>query len=95
MVELDGSTLRVAAPMVIANAGALLAQGQASLAAAAAVSRVDLSGVAEADSSAITVLFAWMRRAQAQGGSLTIVAPPASLLSLADLYGITDLLPLA
>jgi phospholipid transport system transporter-binding protein len=95
MIVLDGSTLRVTAPMVIANAKELLTAGQEKLAAGSGTLQVDLAAVTAVDSSALTVLFAWMRRLQAQGRSLSIVAPPASLLSLAELYGISDLLPLA
>lgn len=95
MISVEGSTLRVTAPMVIANARELLARGQDALVAAPGLARVDLSAVTEADSSALTLLFAWLRRAQAQGRQLDIVAPPAGLLSLAELYGVSDLLPLA
>lgn len=95
MISIEGSSLRVTAPMVIANARELLAQGQDALAATPGLTRVDLSAVTEADSSALTLLFAWLRRAQTQGRQLDIVAPPAGLLSLAELYGISDLLPLA
>ncbi|HJW04110.1 MAG TPA: STAS domain-containing protein [Azospira sp.] len=92
MIECSGDSLRVTAPMVIANARELLLRGQEAL---ANVSRVDLAAVPDADSSALTVLFAWMRRTQAQGRSFSVVNPPASLLSLAALYGVADLLPLA
>ncbi|HET7775575.1 MAG TPA: STAS domain-containing protein [Azospira sp.] len=95
MISRDDSTLRIEVPMVIANARELLARGQEYLTASASPSRLDLSAVTEADSSALTVLFAWMRRAQARGCQLSIVQPPASLLSLAELYGVSDLLPLA
>lgn len=92
MIECSGDSLRVTEPMVIANARELLLRGQEAL---AGVARVDLADVPEADSSALTVLFAWMRRAQAQGRSLSFLNPPASLLSLASLYGVADLLPFA
>lgn len=96
MIAQEGASLRVLAPMVIANARELLILGQEQLSGhSGQVSQVDLSAVTEADSSAIALLFSWIRQAQAKGRSLTIVQPPASLLSLAELYGVSELLPLA
>lgn len=93
MIEQTGDLLRVTAPMVVGNARALLEAGRARLGAGDNV--VDLAAVAEADSSALTVVFAWLRSAQARGSRLRIVNPPASMLSLAELYGVAEFLPLA
>jgi phospholipid transport system transporter-binding protein len=57
--------------------------------------RFDLSSVREADSSALAVLFALRRAAAARGRTLTVTNPPPGLLSLAGLYGVAELLPLA
>lgn len=59
------------------------------------VGRIDLSGVTEADSSAVALLLAWVRAAQEQGRPVTIINPPESIRSLAALYGVAELLPLA
>ncbi len=56
---------------------------------------VDLGGVTNADSSAIALLLAWTRTCRSAGRDLRYVAPPASLLELARLYGVTELLHLA
>lgn len=53
---------------------------------------VDLSGLAHADSSALAVLLALMRRAAAEGRSLTLAAIPEKLTALARVYGIDGLL---
>ncbi|WP_374539516.1 STAS domain-containing protein [Chitinimonas taiwanensis] len=53
---------------------------------------LDLSEVAEVDSTAISLLLQWRRQAQAAGRQLTLHNPPASLLSLAALYGVEDFL---
>jgi phospholipid transport system transporter-binding protein len=55
----------------------------------------DLSSVQTCDSSAVAVLLAWQREAQATGAALRLSAIPADLLSLANLYGVANLLPMA
>lgn len=93
MIEHVDERLKVTAPMVIATAAELREAGEAALVGGASV--VDLAAVAEADSSAVAVLLAWTRIAGERGQALTIVGVPAGVRSLASLYGVTDLLPLA
>lgn len=97
MIELADSRLRVLAPMTIANARALLGAGQACLRSAqpGGVSELDLSVVDEVDSAALSLIFAWLRSAGERGLALRVVNPPASLLSLAELYGVSELLPVS
>lgn len=96
MIDKDGSTYRVASPMVIANARALLEAGRGLLGGEPGKDVVvDLASVQEVDSSALTVLFGLQRSAVARGMALRVANPPASLLSLADLYGVDESLPLA
>jgi len=97
MIEQTGDGLRVSVPMVIANARALLEAGRRFLSAAPRSGEVliDLSTVEEADSSALTLVFAWLRSARERDIKLCIVHPPASMTSLAELYGVVDFLPLA
>lgn len=54
----------------------------------------DLSGVSEVDSSGLAVIFGWQRAAQEQGKTVRVANAPANLLSLAELYGVSALLPL-
>lgn len=97
MIEQTGDGLRVTAPMVIANASALLDAGRGFLSAdgSAAETLFDLSAVEVADSSALTLVFAWLRTAREHGKALRIAHAPASMISLAELYGVSDFLPLA
>jgi phospholipid transport system transporter-binding protein len=97
MIEQTGNGLRVTVPMVIANASALLEAGRRFLSAAPRSGEVviDLATVAEADSSALTLVFAWLRTAHERDSKLCLVHPPASMISLAELYGVFDFLPLA
>ena len=53
---------------------------------------VDLAGVDGVDSAAVAVLLAWKRRAVTDGKPLVFTNLPASLISLASLYGVDDLL---
>lgn len=54
---------------------------------------VDLSAVSDVDSSAISLLFEWLRRAHAHKSGLLFVHLPPNLVSLATLYGVLDLIP--
>ena len=53
---------------------------------------IDLSRLERFDSAAVAALLVWQRAAQSTGVSLRIESVPAGLLSLADLYGVADLL---
>lgn len=92
MIETTGERMDVAGPMIIASAAALKAEGEAALEAGATVA--DLSGVTDADSSAVAVLLAWTRAAQERGQTFAIANPPVGVRSLAALYGVAELLPL-
>jgi phospholipid transport system transporter-binding protein len=52
----------------------------------------DLADVTAVDSAAVATLLAWQRAARKQGQSLTFHHLPANLHSLAELYGVADLL---
>lgn len=89
----DTDRVAIAGNMTMDAARALLERGVGALSAGEPV--FDLSGVAEADSSGIAVLFGWQRAAAARGRTLRVANPPASLVSLAEVYGVSDLLPLS
>ena len=93
MIEVTGNRMRVVGPVVISTAAALKNAGDKAVADGATV--VDLGGVAEADSAAVALLLSWVRVARETKQSLTVVNPPESIRSLAALYGVADLLPLA
>jgi len=52
----------------------------------------DLSAVRTCDSSAVAVVLAWQREAQAGSGQLQLSGLPPGLLSLATVYGVSPLL---
>jgi phospholipid transport system transporter-binding protein len=75
----------------MANAATVAALGRAAIEQGDA--QFDLSAVTRCDSSAVAVLLEWQRAAQERGLALSVIAPPAGLVSLATVYGVDDLLP--
>jgi phospholipid transport system transporter-binding protein len=53
---------------------------------------VALGSVQAVDSAAVAVLLSWQRRAGVEGRKLAFADVPASLVALAELYGVEDLL---
>ncbi len=53
---------------------------------------VDLGGVTEVDSAALSLLFEWQREARRRGIKISFRSLPASLKSLATLYGVSELI---
>ncbi len=89
MIARDGDRIRVDGPITVANVRAMLEAGDPLLPGARVV---DLSAVSEVDSSAISLLLEWQRRAQRAGGSLRFENLPANMQSLARLYGVSELI---
>lgn len=54
---------------------------------------VDMSQTQTLDSAALSMLLTWQRAAQRQQRTLQIASLPVNLLSLAQLYGVEELLP--
>ncbi|RQS05680.1 STAS domain-containing protein [Burkholderia sp. Bp9002] len=73
-----------------ASAKAALATGLAQIGAGATA--VDCAALAQFDSSALAVLLAWQRAAQARGNPLAILNLPPKLASLAQAYGVDALI---
>ncbi len=93
MIRVDGDRREVSGAMTLVGAAELLAAGSDALAAEETI--FDLAAVTEVDSSSLAVIFGWLRAAQRQEKRLRIVNPPQDMLSLAEVYGVKELLPLA
>jgi phospholipid transport system transporter-binding protein len=93
MIENEGGRLVVKVPLVMANARGLLEAGRSALRAGEQI--FDFSEVSEADSSAIAVMLGWLRSAERSQSTVTFAHIPVGVRSLAELYGVTELLPLA
>jgi phospholipid transport system transporter-binding protein len=57
------------------------------------VDTLDFSGVESADSAALALIFSAMRQARQAGRTLALSGLPASFTTLAELYGVAELLP--
>jgi phospholipid transport system transporter-binding protein len=53
---------------------------------------IDLERIEVVDSAGVALLLAWKRRAESEGKPLAFAHLPASLASLAQLYGVEELL---
>jgi phospholipid transport system transporter-binding protein len=87
---LDGARATLAGPVTLANINAILTEGARVLTAPSLT--VDLAGVTEVDSTAVSLLLEWRRAAQREKRTMEFVNYPANLKSLIQLYGVTELL---
>ena len=91
MIALSDGLAKVSGPMTLLTATVLLAEGVAAL--AGSVKGFDLSAVSDVDSSGLAVVFGWLREAKRLDKTVSIVNLPGNLTSLAEVYGVSDLLP--
>ena len=91
MIACEGSCCRIDGAVTVDSVGGLLRDLQPRL--AGNIDTLDFSAVETADSAALALIFSAMRYAQQAGRTLTLVGLPASLTTLADLYGVSELLP--
>jgi phospholipid transport system transporter-binding protein len=93
MIAREGDRLAVSGRLTMETVAALF--DTPLLAEQGNVVVVDLAKVEAVDSAAVSLLLSWLRRAEQSHVSIAFDHVPASLLSLARLYGVAELLPLA
>lgn len=54
---------------------------------------IDLKQVPDVDSSALSLMFEWLRQARENKVNLTFRNLPDSMVSLAELYGVLEMIP--
>ena len=91
MIRRDGERLYVSGPVTLANVAGLLEEARTAF--ADGVRAVDLGEVTELDSSLLAVLLCWLREAKGRGRELSFARLPQDLVTLAQLYGVAQLLP--
>lgn len=93
MIERERGRLVVKVPLIMANARGLLEAGRSALQPGEQI--FDFSEVVEADSSSLAVMLGWLRSAEMLQSTIKFAHIPAGVRSLAEVYGVTELLPLA
>ena len=92
MIVRDGDKLVLSGPLTLDTVKAIYGQGLQ--AADDGSLEVDMSKVEAVDSSAVSLMLNWLREAQRNSVNLYFSHVPENLLSLANLYGVEELLPL-
>ena len=90
MISCAGTRCKLEGPVTIQNAATILEAGNRLFVQPRTT--LDLSGVTEVDSAAVSLLLEWRRVARRDNRHIEYVNLPDNLLSLAKLYGVTELL---
>lgn len=77
--------------LTLREASQVLRDGEQAL--ADGVTMFDLAQVTQVDSSALSLILSWQRKAEERSQALAFRNVPDSLHSLARLYGLADLIP--
>ena len=91
MIACDDTRCRIGGAVTVDNVGGLLRELLPRI--AKGVDTLDLSGVETADSAALALVFSAMRQARQSGRTLACTGLPDSFTTLAELYGVSELLP--
>jgi phospholipid transport system transporter-binding protein len=92
MIVKQGNRYLIDGPVTLDNVGDLIAES-AALDGDRVI--VDLAGVTRADSSVLSLLLEWTRRFGGSGRKIVFANLSHDLQSLAELYGVVDLIPVA
>lgn len=90
MISCEGERCAVQGPLTMANATAVLAESAQIFSGTRVV--VDLAGVTEVDSAAVSLLLEWRRAASKAQRHIEFANLPPNLKSLAELYGVLELI---
>jgi phospholipid transport system transporter-binding protein len=93
MILRDGNRLIVKGAITIENVVILTEQGLTMFNREGCV--IDLQQVTEVDSSAVSMLLEWQRRSHSHNGQIQFANLPETLKSLVQLYGVSELIPMA
>ncbi len=96
MIQREGDRVTVSGRLTLetAKTASLLFNGQLHAVAGDRLV-VDLAQVEAVDSSAVSLLLQWSRQARENGVQLSFVNLPTNLRSLANLYGVTEVLSIS
>lgn len=85
--------MTLSGPVTLADVAGLLEEGRRHL--EEGVRTVDLSEVTEMDSALLALLLAWLRESKMRQRDLAFANLPEALRTIARLYGVDSLLPVA
>lgn len=91
-IAVQDNQWRVSGDILVDNAGAVLKES-AALEMVDGL-QIDFSAVNDVDTSALSLLLQWEKRALSSNKKVVFSKLPQTLLSLATLYGVTDFVPL-
>jgi phospholipid transport system transporter-binding protein len=90
MISCANGRCTLSGSITMRNATAVLEEGKRLFNGSSVV--VDLAGITELDSSAVSILLEWRRALKAENRRIEYINIPPNLQSLADLYGVSELL---
>jgi phospholipid transport system transporter-binding protein len=91
MMVCDDNQCRLQGALTVDNAASLLNELKPHL--ERGIQTLDLSAVEKVDSAALALIFSSLRQSRAAGHELRLAGLPANILTLAELYGVAELLP--
>jgi phospholipid transport system transporter-binding protein len=91
MMVCDDNQCRLQGALTVDNAASLLNELKPHL--ERGIQTLDLSAVEQVDSAALALIFSSLRQSRAAGHELRLAPLPANILTLAELYGVAELLP--
>lgn len=83
---------RISGDVLMDNANAILGESQALQMTGAL--EIDFSDVTNLDTAALSLIMEFQRRGLTENCKLTFTNLPANLVSLAELYGVSEFIPL-
>lgn len=93
MIRRESGRVVVSGPVTLANVAAVLDEVRPHL--DEGVRTVDLAEVTDMDSSLLAAMLAWLREARRRDRELVFTNLPEALRTIARLYGVDGLLPVA
>ena len=90
MISCEGERCAVQGPLTLSHVTAVLAESAPLFKSPRLV--VDLAGVTEVDSAAVSLLLEWRREAARTNRTIEYANMPSNLKSLAELYGVSELI---
>jgi len=90
MITCDDTRCRLQGAVTVENVAELLRDLKPHL--ERGVKLLDLSAVEQVDSAALALIFSSLRQSRAAGHELGLAGLPANIMTLAELYGVSELL---